>query len=99
MSRARVFQVRATLAVLVLLATGCRSPPATRAGKCDAQRFTMSGMACCGRGASWYWNGYRCVEGSNTLGKCGCSCEGPDCGKQFAEQTDCMHAYAGCPLR
>lgn len=76
----------------------CKKKEASPRDRCAAQQFTKTGMACCGAAASFYWNGYRCVDGSNELGKCGCSCEGPDCGKQFPLRDECLMAFAGCPI-
>ena len=87
-----------TCLVVLALATSCKKKEAP-AGPCAPQQFTKSGMACCAREPSYYWNGYRCVDGSNELGRCGCTCEGPDCGKQFLHREECTMAFARCPVR
>jgi hypothetical protein len=91
------------LAIAFLLTVaGCERPtPAETSTRpagdstpsCAAQEFESTIPSCC-KGDEVFWDGTECRKAY--VGKCGCACSGPDCGKSFTSMDDCKSAYAHC---
>jgi hypothetical protein len=58
---------------------------------CTPQRLQV--VESCDRNPLYYWIGVDCAALRD------CACEGPDCGKGFRTEDECLEAYAGCDIR